>query len=253
MSLTDGRRIYAIGDVHGCRSDLQSVLDWIRRDLSEFPHANPVIVFVGDYADRGPDIRGTLDDLVALRDGSVDNIFLRGNHDQYFLNYLDDPHAPATQRLHWLDDPLGGGWTLRAYGVDRPVASRPEECHATFVANVPAEHVAFLNNTGLTHGIGGYLFVHAGIRPGIALAEQTDQDLLFIREPFLSSPLSHPEGVVVHGHSAVNGLEHHGNRINVDGGAVFGGRLVCCVLEDDLVWDLQAQGRVAAREGYGLG
>ena len=252
MSLTDGHRIYAIGDVHGCRLELQALISWIDADLARDPHARPVLVMLGDYADRGPDIKGTIQDLVDLDDSPRETVFLRGNHDQYFLTYLDDPRAMATPRLHWLDGNMGGGWTLRAYGVHRPAASRPEASRDTFAAGVPDRHRAFLNATILSHRIGGYTFVHAGIRPGIPLDAQARDDLMFIREPFLSHPHPHPEGIVVHGHTAVQGIEHHGNRINVDGGAVFGGRLCCLVLEDDAAWDLTASGRVPVSPGYGL-
>ena len=253
MPKTAGRRIYAIGDVHGCRAELRALRSFIEDDLRRYPHPRPLAVFLGDYVDRGPDIRGTIDDLIAWQGGPIETEFLRGNHDQYYLAYLEDPTVRATPRLHWLDANLGGGWTLRSYGIDRPVASTPEASHEAFVAAVPEAHVDFMAQTRFRMKVGGYVFVHAGLRPGVPLARQERLDLIFIREPFLSDPAPHEDGIVVHGHTPVNGIEHHGNRINVDGGAVFGGRLCCLVLEGERAWDLQPGGRVPVAEGYGLG
>ncbi|MEO0913435.1 MAG: metallophosphoesterase family protein [Pseudomonadota bacterium] len=230
---TDGRRIYAIGDVHGCLGALENRLGDIFADLAHRPHPAAEIIFVGDYTDRGPESRGTIERLLALEaDARVATTFLFGNHDKQFLDYLENPSQMATPSLHWLNPRLGGNTTLASYGVANADAAEPGTSHAAFRAAVPASHIAFLQRTVLTRVIGTYLFVHAGIRPGVALAEQALTDLIWIRDPFLLDLTDHGH-VVVHGHTPVRTVERLPNRIAIDTGAVFGGALSCLVLEDD--------------------
>ncbi|MEM8789208.1 MAG: metallophosphoesterase family protein [Pseudomonadota bacterium] len=236
MHLTENRRIYAIGDVHGCRDALDALLRQIDADLAVRPHDRPLLVLLGDYTDRGPDSRGVLDRLIARMRGPVQTVCLLGNHDHSFLRFIQEPQTMMTPKYHWLDTALGGQATLASYGVtdltDRDAA------YAAFTESVPAEHLTFLQDLTPMLRLGGYVFVHAGLRPGVALDKQDIDDLIWIREPFLSYPHDHP-GIVVHGHTAVPEVEHHGNRIAVDTGAVFGGRLSCLVLEGGGVWTLQ--------------
>ncbi|MSU88557.1 serine/threonine protein phosphatase [Rhodobacteraceae bacterium 2CG4] len=231
MPGTDGRRIYAIGDVHGCLEQLDTVLDRIAADLAQRPHDAPLIVFLGDYGDRGPDSRGVIERLVALAAEPLPTLFLLGNHDHMFLEYLREPPVRGSDRLHWLSRALGGSRTLASYGVTAN-ALAPGRAHRAFVRAVPAAHVAFLEGAAFGARIGGYFFAHAGIRPGVPLDRQDLWDLIWIREPFLSDTGAHP-AVVVHGHTPTDRVENHGNRIGVDTGAVFGGRLSCIVLEDE--------------------
>lgn len=230
MPGTDGRRIYAIGDVHGCLDQLNTLLDRIAADLDKRPHDSPLIIFLGDYADRGPDSRGVLDRLIRLDASTLPTVFLLGNHDHMFLEYLKDPGPKATDRYHWLSGPLGGTQTLASYGVTTSLLS-PRRAHDAFVRAVPESHVQFLSTARLFARVGGYYFVHAGIRPGVPLERQAMNDQIWIREPFLSDTTPHP-AVVVHGHTPVKRVENHGNRIGVDTGAVFGGQLSCLVLQN---------------------
>ncbi len=233
MSMTDGRRIYVLGDIHGCIDALTGRLTDIRGDLMKRPHPDPVLICLGDYTDRGPDSRGVLDTLISLKSEDwIESHFLFGNHDKLFLDYIADPMQPGTQTLHWLDDPLGGGQTLASYGIDPARTGTVSDTHAAFAEAVPTSHLEFLRQTELSYRIGGYLFVHAGILPGVPLDKQDPNDLIWIRGPFLNSREDHGF-VVVHGHTVVEWVEDHGNRIAIDTGAVFGGALACLVLEDD--------------------
>lgn len=238
--LTEDERLYAVGDVHGRLDLLTDMLARIRADLDARPHPRPRIVMLGDYVDRGPDSRGVIDALIALRDGDLPATFLRGNHDAYVLAYLADP-LWADLAFHWLAPNLGGNATLASYGVPDADQYDPEATHAAFAAALPPTHRAFIEDCALTLRIGGYLFVHAGIRPGVPLGEQDPQDLIWIREPFLTSAADFGFKVV-HGHTIVPQVEHHRNRIAVDTGAVRSGVLSCVVLEGDRVDLLRPDG-----------
>ncbi len=238
---TDGKRIYAIGDIHGCIDDLENMQTRIASDLLMRPHPDPLIIYLGDYCDRGPDSRAVVENLIGQKSGTLPSQFLFGNHDKQFLDFLGDPEKPATDRYHWLDGPLGGTATIRSYVGDMPAADDRGVLRDRFAQSVPEAHLDFLKNTVLHVNIGSYLFVHAGIRPGVPLADQVLHDLIWIREPFLEDPRDHGV-VVVHGHTVVGEVENRGNRIDVDTGAVFGGRLSCLVLEDDEQWVLEEEG-----------
>lgn len=230
---TDGHRIYAVGDIHGCLDKLEHVQDQISADLEARPHDKPVVIYLGDYIDRGTESRGVLDNLARIKTRDGDNRFLLGNHDQYMLTYLDEPNAvQSATDLHWLSPRLGGDKTLNSYGITSADQNDPVATHADFRAVVPAMHVAFLETLDLYHRIGSYLFVHAGILPGVALEDQALSDLIWIRGEFLDATDDHGM-IVVHGHTVVEEVENRGNRIGIDTGAVFGSDLTCLVLEGE--------------------
>ncbi len=248
MRHTEGHRIYAIGDIHGCRAELEALQQAIRDDLRRYPHPDPVIVYLGDFIDRGPDSCGVIDNLVHERAAPYRTRFLCGNHDELLLQYyrnpltLVRPKDPRPNKIHWLHKAGGGIETLRSYGIEGATALNPEASHAAFRAALPAAHLQFFEMLERAVRIGSYLFVHAGIRPGIPLAEQDDDDLIWIREPFLSYRGDHGF-TVVHGHTPTDTVENHGNHIGVDTGAVFGGPLSCVVLENDRQKTLTVRGR----------
>jgi serine/threonine protein phosphatase 1 len=249
--LTEGDRIYAVGDIHGRRDLLTALLARIRADLAARPHPRPRLVFLGDYVDRGPDSRGVIDTLIALRaDGDLPTDCLLGNHDAYVLAYLRDPDWRELTR-NWLNDNLGGSATLASYGVPDARLARPAAAHDAFAAAFPPAHLAFLEGCQLLLPIGGYLFVHAGIRPDVALDAQDREDLIWIREPFLTSRADFGRKVV-HGHTIVPAVEHHPNRIAVDTGAVRSGVLSCLLLEGTEVALLEPGGPRPLPEGSGL-
>ncbi|WP_411037383.1 metallophosphoesterase [Shinella sp. BYT-45] len=195
--------IYAIGDVHGCHDALLALEERIRTDAADHAHLRPLILYLGDYVDRGPASNAVIEHLAAERhsDG-IERIALCGNHDDTFLKFIFDPQ----QHRRWLD--FGGDATLRSYGLalhdylDR--ADGMEVLGKDLQARIPSHHVAFLQNLPVALLSGKRLFVHAGIRPGVPLWRQEDHDMIWIREPFLSEGPGLPV-TVIHGHTA--GLE----------------------------------------------
>ncbi len=235
---------YAIGDIHGHLSLLHRAHDLIAADMAT--HGAAPVVHVGDLVDRGPDSAGVVEFLRAGIDDAQDWVVLKGNHDRMFTIFLDDPKAqdPGLRAdLGWLHPRLGGAATLESYGVRNP-ADRPLlPVHADACAAVPAGHLAFLNARPTMYQRGDAVFVHAGIRPFIALQDQTETDLVWIREPFLSEPASHGP-LVVHGHTALPAAMHYGNRLNIDSSAAYGGPLTAVVIEGQAAWLLTDHGRV---------
>lgn len=236
----DNARIYAVGDIHGHLAALERLLALIAEDIARQPSdgAVPVILFLGDYIDRGPDSRGVLDRLIK---GPLDGVacrFLQGNHEEVLLNFLEDPTAAA----EWLD--FGGVETLASYGVRASLGIRERaRCEALrdrFLETFPDEHRNFLNKLEAMIVLGDYVFVHAGIRPGRRLDRQRLEDLLWIREPFLSDRRP-TDKAVVHGHTMVEQAELGGNRIGIDTGAYATGVLTALVLQEDRQCLIQAR------------
>ncbi|HEY1930969.1 MAG TPA: metallophosphoesterase [Acetobacteraceae bacterium] len=224
-----GRRIYAIGDIHGCAEQLANLHEMIAEDLVRRPVDSALLLHIGDYVDRGVDTAGVLARLVAgAAVPGAETINILGNHDDTMWHALSGDRAAATD---WLF--AGGRPALESYGID------PESPRESWRELVPAEHVDFLHALPLRHQEGGYLFVHAGIRPGVALAEQTREDMLRIRQPFLYTERD-LGAVVVHGHTPVKEPVVRHNRIAIDTGAVFGGKLTCVVLEGETIGFLTA-------------
>jgi serine/threonine protein phosphatase 1 len=227
--LRTGRRIYAVGDVHGCLDQLRALHAAIAQDLASRPIANALLIHLGDYIDCGPDPAGVIALLAAGPPvAGLSAINLMGDHERTALDALDGDAPAATDWLH-----SGGDTTLRGWGIP-PGAHR-----AAWRDHVPLAHLSFLRGLALSHREDDYLFVHAGLRPGIALRRQQADDLLRIRQPFLYSDEAFP-AVVVHGHSAAPAPVVRVNRIGIDTGAGAGGWLTCAVLERDEVGFLTA-------------
>ncbi len=238
-------RTYAIGDIHGHLEQLHRVHAWIARDMAE--HGAAPIVHIGDLVDRGPNCQGVVEHLRAGIASGQDWIVLKGNHDRMFANYLTDIayHDPGLRHdLSYLHPRIGGGETLTSYGVknasDRPLAP----VHAEAIAAVPASHRAFLETLPISHQRGEVIFVHAGIRPGIALSQQAEDDLLWIRKDFLEDSRDHG-ALIIHGHTAIDTPTHYGNRVNIDSSAAYGGPLSAIVIEGRDVHLLTETGREA--------
>jgi serine/threonine protein phosphatase 1 len=224
----EGQRIYAIGDVHGRADLLARLLTRIDVDLRRHPIANPMQVFLGDYIDRGPNSRQVIDLLIAFRRRHK-SLFLKGNHELYAVQVCSDPSLLSEWRQ------MGGMSTLLSYGVTVSGRADPkadQEAGNAFCQALPKNHRLFIESLALSFTCGDFFFAHAGVRPGIPLRHQHQQDLLWIRDDFLL----HEEDfgkVVVHGHTPTTEPEVRSNRINIDTGAYATGRLTCLVLEGD--------------------
>ena len=226
----DGEVIYAIGDIHG-RDDLLAGLHaTIAEELSaETPQARQAtIVYLGDYVDRGRDSRAVIDRLLDSPVPGAKSVFLKGNHEDAMLRFLAGQESSES----WLT--IGGGATVRSYGVSLKSADGAAVPHAAIRAQlaeaIPERHLTFLKSLTLTHEAGDYLFVHAGIRPGLPFEDQSPRDLLWIRSEFLTSKRNHGK-IVVHGHSSGGNTVVKRNRICVDTAAYATDCLSCVVLE----------------------
>jgi serine/threonine protein phosphatase 1 len=239
--------IYAIGDIHGRPDELGRLLDLIAADGG--PDAP--VVLLGDLVDRGPDARGVLEMLIAgLAEGRPWTV-LRGNHDRMFLRAVRDGVLtdPAIRSgATWLHPGLGGAATLASYGVAAP-DSRGQRDPAALRAvreaareAVPAAHLDFVAERPVMHVTEDHVFVHAGIRPGVALEAQVEDDLVWLREPFLSDRRDHGR-LVVHGHTALPRARHHGNRLNLDSGGGYGDPATAALIDGRRAWALGPRGR----------
>jgi serine/threonine protein phosphatase 1 len=235
--LPAGYRLYAIGDVHGRDDLLAGLLDQIAVDRENRGPAQTVLVFLGDLIDRGPASAEVIERLLAFRPPATRLVFLSGNHEEVLLRILDGDSALIADWLRF-----GGAECLRSYGVDATQLAKlpPAEAVEAVRSAIPPAHVAFLRALDDTFRAGDYLFVHAGIRPGIPLAEQAPSDLRWIREPFLGAAADHGF-VVVHGHTIREGVDERGNRIGIDTGAYRHGVLTALGLEGSERWTLQAK------------
>ncbi|KQI70161.1 serine/threonine protein phosphatase [Loktanella sp. 3ANDIMAR09] len=255
--------IYAIGDIHGQKQMMDHALDLIAQDGGDDAH----IVFLGDYTDRGPDSAGVIDALIAGRDAGRNWTIIRGNHDRMFEYFVADGtcHDPAIKSgLSWLNTRLGGPQTLASYGI---VPTGPavfdiddngleilrhlptqdgdltlEQLVTAAQKAVPQAHLDFLRDNPLMHRVDDLLFVHAGIRPGVPLDQQAEDDLIWIRDGWLDNSDDH--GVlVVHGHTIVDQPTHFGNRIDLDNGAGKGHPLIPAVCDNGEWFILTDAGR----------
>jgi serine/threonine protein phosphatase 1 len=224
-----GSCVYAIGDIHG-RADLLEVLHRkICEDAASRRAKRRVVVYLGDYIDRGSGSRQVIDLLLDRPLPGFEAMHLLGNHEDSLLRFLDDTVAGPP----WLF--YGGEATVASYGIN-PAAQLPAgedpilRMQTELRRRLPPRHLEFLKGLKLMHVEGDYLFVHAGIRPGVPLDRQKPEDLLWIRREFLTSTIDHGR-VVVHGHSISTWPENRANRIGIDTGAFASDRLTCLVLE----------------------
>lgn len=222
-----GQRVWAIGDVHGRRDLLDLLLDRIEAHERPLAAADVSLVFLGDLVDRGPDSKGVMERVAQLRAGARPVRVLRGNHDDVFQRAV----AGDVRALRYLIQ-IGGRSTVTSYGIgdeDYDALDFPELTQR-LVELVPAAHVALLEAMETSVEIGDYLFVHAGIRPNVPIAEQTAEDLCWIRGEFLDHRRPF-EKFIVHGHSITAEPDIRSNRIGIDTGAYDSNRLTAIVLE----------------------
>lgn len=222
-------RVYAVGDIHGRLDLLKDLQARIAADAARTAAGRRVLIYVGDYVDRGPNSSGVLDHLLDRPLPGFEAVHLLGNHEDTLLRFP----AELSVGPSWLK--YGGVATLASYWVSvGPEPWQDEQELRRLQAEVrrclPKRHVEFMRRMPLMHVEGDYLFVHAGIRPGIALEHQLRDDLLWIRDEFRFSPDDHGK-VVVHGHTITERPDQQANRIGIDTGAYYSGRLTCLVLD----------------------
>jgi serine/threonine protein phosphatase 1 len=242
----EGCRAYAVGDIHGRLDLLNLLLGEIEADMASRPARRNFIIFLGDFVDRGPDSAGVVERLRTYRHPDARLIFLGGNHEEVLLNILAGQRGVLPS---WLK--FGGTECAMSYGIDVQELGRVHEDAAIEMvrAAVPREHREFLENLADTFRFGDYLFVHAGIRPGVAVDEQSRKDLRWIRDPFLSDAKEHGF-VVVHGHTIVERVEERPNRIAIDTGAYHSGVLTALAIEDGQRWFLTGREGGRAEERF---
>ena len=235
----EGRVGYAIGDVHGRADLLARMLEKLEQEFRAVDARAPLLVFLGDYVDRGPDSREVIDLLVSGRPEGFERRFLKGNHEAAMLAFLDDAVAGKA----WLDH--GGLETLASYGV-RPLPTQGsgaveiKRAGQALGERLPVEHRRFLENLERYIVLGDYCFVHAGVDPARKLEAQSDADLFWIRRRFLedSRKLSFK---VVHGHTPSGSVHNDARRLGLDTGAYFSGVLSAARFENDKVTFIQAR------------
>lgn len=227
-SIPKGQRLYVIGDVHGRSDLLDRIAHMIEKDAAAKPCPDASCIFLGDYIDRGPGSNAVLTRLAA-KDWPLSFKALCGNHEQMLLRFLNDAtYLEAWQRF-------GGLETLYSFGIDVNKVKQEsayQDAQDRLVELLPEPVIGFISSAPSSHEVGDYFFCHAGIRPGVALADQREEDLLWIRDEFIESTAQH-EKVIVHGHTPVEEPENKFNRINIDTGAYITGTLTCLVLEEN--------------------
>lgn len=230
-----GWRAYAVGDIHGRLDLLDQLLAEIHAQLAQRPAHKVLLVFVGDLIDRGPSSAEVIERLRTYRRDGVKTMFLLGNHEEVLLRILGGEPELIT-KWRW----FGGAECLKSYGVDpSQLTGRSEQEALEIVRNaIPKEHKEFLESFVDTCRFGDYLFVHAGIRPGVEVDQQSQTDLRWIREPFLLDDTDHGF-VVVHGHTISPEVELMPNRIGIDTGAYRTGVLTALAIEGSRTWFLQ--------------
>jgi serine/threonine protein phosphatase 1 len=228
-----GTLMYVIGDVHGCVEPLQALLAQIREDEAGSPHEKrAIIAFLGDYVDRGPASREVIEAILALQaEGRFGVGTLRGNHDQFLLDFLED----GRHGMGWLD--YGGLATLTSYGVAPPRFRHDEDgwrvASEELGRRMPQAHKDFLAQTVLIAMFGDYVLVHAGVRPGVALDDQAEEDLTGIRKAFYEHPDPAPGHTVIFGHTLFEAPLVTGSVIGLDTGAYATGRLTALRIFED--------------------
>jgi len=226
--LDDHRRVYAIGDIHGCADLLDQLHGMIADDLRSAPAGmRSAVIYLGDYIDRGAGSRQVIDRLLWDPLPASQAIHLCGNHDDFLLKFLEDPSVGPI----WLKN--GGMATLESYGVEVPPELDRESLRAIrdrLESRLPEAHRDFFRRLRYSHSEGGYFFAHAGVRPGLPLEAQSPYDLMWIRGEFLESTADFGK-MVIHGHTPSKGVDRQPNRIGVDTGAFWTGQLTAAVLE----------------------
>ncbi len=231
-SIPEGMRVYAIGDVHGRLDLLEVLIEALREDNEGRGPADTQIIFLGDLVDRGPNSAQVIEYLLSDAINFASVRYIAGNHEEAFLDVLAGRNETAN--VAWFR--FGGVDTLKSYGVSsNAIAQRGLILFDELNHKVPRRHIDFIESFEPHIQLGSYLFVHAGIRPGVALDRQATHDLLWIRKEFLEDDRDHGM-IVVHGHSVTDAVDRRTNRIGIDTGAYKSGRLTALGLQGTDRW-----------------
>lgn len=244
-------RLYAIGDVHGHLDLLRAAHHRIDADRARTGDAGAPVVHLGDYCDRGPDTAGVLQALIDGIAAGAPWHCLKGNHDALMAEFLADAATGAAlseASRFWLDGRMGGAETLASYGITRAARSAPSRLQRLAPQRIPESHRAFLEGLTPSFETDALFLAHAGIRPGVPLQTQTEEDLTWIRWHFLDDPRDHGK-LIVHGHTPVEAPMHCGNRVALDTGAGYGRPLTAAVFEGPDCFILTDKGRVPLLPG----
>lgn len=233
-SMPAGERAYAIGDIHGRRDLLDTLLEKIDADDAARGPSKTSLIFLGDLCDRGPDSKGVVERLMQLSQAGPHVVFLSGNHEELVIRVWEGDRGSAGTFNR-----AGGRETLASYGIDPAEYDTWDLGEVTDATGraIPAEHVEFMRGFREWHRMGDYLFVHAGIRPGYALEEQETTDLRWIRREFTESDEDFGM-LVIHGHTITKTVDERANRIGIDTGAYASGTLTAIGLEGTDRWYL---------------
>ena len=233
-----GRRVYAIGDIHGRADLLDRLHQLIAEDAAKRAPARNTLIYLGDYIDRGPDSRAVIKLAASDFPDGFEKHYLIGNHEALMLGFLADPLCGPG----WQNTSIGGREVLVNFNIEPPSEFAAPEILAETAAQLnnalTAEEWRFLKGLKHSHREGHYFFTHAGVRPGVPLEKQKPEDLIWIRGPFLESDVNFG-AVVVHGHSIRREVEFRSNRIGIDTGAYATGKLTCLGLQGTERWLLQ--------------
>lgn len=245
--IPSGRRVYAVGDIHGRADLLIRLMQDLREDIARGEYqGRPILIFLGDYIDRGFQSKEVIDFLLSDIVSPFETYFLKGNHEAAMVQFLSDPSIGP----RWAE--YGGAETLASYGVQPPRTRTSmddwKQASAALNAALPPQHLKFLSGLDLSVRVGDYLFVHAGVRPAVPLDMQSEQDLLWIREEFLGDRRE-LDAVIVHGHTPETKPYRDSRRIGLDTGAYLSGRLTAARFEHDQVDFIVTAPRVAIANG----
>ena len=225
--------IFAIGDIHGCLKQLTSLLDKIFNHFN-FNKKNDLLVYLGDYIDRGPNSKDVINHILKLQKEKVNSIFLMGNHEQIMIDFVFNK---INNLRYWLN--LGTDQTFKSYKIeiaefikDGFEDDKMDKLRNVLLNKLSNEHIHFLKNLKLSHSMGKYLFVHAGINPEKALKDQVKKDFLWSRSDQFFDKNFKFEQIIVHGHTPEKEVINFPYRINIDTGCFFSGKLSCVHLND---------------------
>lgn len=227
-------QVFAVGDIHGCKDLLDNIHNQILKRSSK-KKGKKLIVYLGDYIDRGSNIKGTIQTLIDFQPKNFSKVFLLGNHEQMLLDFITDSRNSS---YIWISN--GGLETLLSYGLDLSNyidnsmhLSFDKKIKNKFLKLIPKSHMDFFNTLNINYTWKNYLFVHAGVNPDISLDKQEKETMIWTREKHFFKPTMTFSKIIVHGHTAKEKIENYPFRINLDTGSFYSGNLSCLILEGD--------------------